>query len=683
MADTKENTYQDFYKKIKEQNGIEEIWKKLLVIVKDACDFTEEDNILKFFTIFFSLLDDGNTCACLDVNELFEKWNTKWNGLLMVSETKRSESEEQADDDLFKAIIKTGIDYINDGKCNNIAGTRDENKLFILKEIDGKKWIFPNKYFQAKLSIEARINVLMPDFGNTQVNDDECQNIIDYFKEVTNGMILEKKQALIIAKGLKENIVVTGGPGTGKTTAVCYLLWKLFQQTDEDGCSYCDYRLYLAAPSGKAAERMKESISDSLNDFKETVRKAEENQKIVECLSSAESYTVHRLLSYNPGQNNFSYNAKNQFNKKSIFIIDEASMIDIILFRNLLEAIPEGAKVFILGDADQLPSVQAGAVLEELVGKRKNNVVALTESKRFNSKSEVGRLKDMIEISDPFPADKKSWTDYGTWLEDYNGFNFADDSAKKGNPVFFYEFKEVVNKGHDETKREQLEKVLEKWSEAFCEDLVKKSLFEDFEDAKSKIKKLWEDVNIAKILCAENRGFRGVEEINENISKQVCKITEIDADDEGYFIGQPLIVTQNQKMFKLYNGDTGIVVGFKGNNTKYLMVEKKASEKESNETESDQNLFFRIGDFMFYTLSLLPNDSIETAYAITIHKSQGSGYKNIMVVLPEKPRHPLLNRQIVYTAITRTKGNTYIIATPTALNSAKETIIVRDTMLEF
>lgn len=685
MADTEEKkiTYIDFYNSIKEQNGIDALWKKILDLIKTFCNFSDEDDILKFFCIYFSLLDDGNTCICLDETILLEKWLTKWNGLLLVSNTRYSPNKEKEILETFTTIIKTSLAKFEENNCANIISQQtDENKLFIVKEIDGKKWLFPSKFFNAKMSIENRINNLFPDRGSSQIPENRFQEIREYFKNLT-GFSLETQQALVIAKSSTENLIVTGGPGTGKTTAVCYLLWQLFNQHDEEGISYCDYKLYLAAPSGKAAERMKESISGTVSYFKEDeIKNNPIYEAILQKLSSAESYTVHRLLNYNPGKNSFEYNQENQFDKKSIFVIDEASMIDIMLFKSLLEAIPNGAKVFILGDKDQLPSVQAGAVFEEFVNKRINNCVKLDISKRLNNDSEAGRLKNMIEIPNPFPTKKEDWKkEYGTWISDIKNFKFSSDE-EDSNPVFFYELKEPENKLRDASKKEQLRNLLEKWSKVFYEGLTDIMLFENKKEALTSAKGKYDLINQAKILCAERQGFRGVEEINLSISKNICKNKTIEADDEGYFIGQPLIVTKNQKMFNLYNGDIGVVVGFKDSKIKYLMVEKKTAKDETETDDKEDSLFFRAGDFMFYALSLLPGDAIEPAYAITIHKSQGSEYKNLLIVLPEKLGHPLLNRQIVYTAITRTKGKTYIVSTPKALDCAKQTVIVRNTMLE-
>ena len=152
----------------------------------------------------------------------------------------------------------------------------------------------------------------------------------------------------------------------------------------------------------------------------------------------------------------------------------------------------------------------------------------------------------------------------------------------------------------------------------------------------------------------------------------------------------PVFLTKNQKMFNLYNGDTGIVFEseYDGNVIKYLMVKKtaKKSNSENKEQDSSNQSFgsiFQVGSYIFYPLYLLPRESLEVAYAITIHKAQGSGYEAILIFLPENINNPLLNRQILYTALTRTKGSTYLLANENILKQAVEREIVRTTMIQF
>jgi exodeoxyribonuclease V alpha subunit len=175
---------------------------------------------------------------------------------------------------------------------------------------------------------------------------------------------------------------------------------------------------------------------------------------------------------------------------------------------------------------------------------------------------------------------------------------------------------------------------------------------------------IWDLSLSRRILSAERRGVQGVEQIN----KAACILIRKHWRSKGhslpgyskYIPGQLLMITKNQEMFKLYNGDTGIVV-FK-DNTPYLMLKKDG--------------------FVFYQLSLLSSDAIETAFAITIHKSQGSEYDEVTMFLPKQVGHPLLNNQILYTGITRAKSVVEIIATKKTYAAACEPPTRRDTGIE-
>jgi exodeoxyribonuclease V alpha subunit len=131
-------------------------------------------------------------------------------------------------------------------------------------------------------------------------------------------------------------------------------------------------------------------------------------------------------------------------------------------------------------------------------------------------------------------------------------------------------------------------------------------------------------------------------------------------------------------MYNLSNGDIGVIISF--NNQKYLMV-KRIQNNTKDKLVDTEELIQQKGDYLFYPIYLLPQDAIEPAYAITIHKSQGSEYDNILVFLPESEHSPLLNRQILYTGITRTKNATYIVSNQTNIDKAVQTPESRDTML--
>jgi exodeoxyribonuclease V alpha subunit len=189
---------------------------------------------------------------------------------------------------------------------------------------------------------------------------------------------------------------------------------------------------------------------------------------------------------------------------------------------------------------------------------------------------------------------------------------------------------------------------------------------------------LYDKSEPAKILCGSNKGAAGVDNINQ-IVRNFLKNEHPETQNLIHYPSEIMMINKNNKLLDLYNGDTGVLIKFKNDSTLYFMLQKTSLLIEKDGYVQDK--IFKIGKFVFYPLRMISKNEIDTAYAISIHKSQGSGYKNILVTLPSQKGHPLLNRQIIYTAITRTKGNTYIISNIDRLNEAKDTILKRDTNL--
>ena len=651
----------------------------------------------KFLTLCLSLLDDGNTRIALDAKQFSATWAKKWNGLvtLRISSTDEEMSESDfATASDFDEIISGGIQDILTNDFSAIMENRDSDetsvedefgKPFVLAKRQSGTHLYFTKHFDAKCVIEKSAKTLFkngckPSDKQIALCTDKIANIC---KPFANGkpFIIKNRQAEAIIRGQTENLVITGGPGTGKTTVVLYILWNLLESHSE----MIDWNIYLAAPSGKAADRMRESLIDGLSRIRDEKKTGEPNARIFRKLNELESSTLHRLLRFSKGKGGFTFNRNEQFPPNSIFVIDEASMIDIEMFAALLEAIPEGARIFILGDPFQLPSVDSGAVLGEILKVKSGTdfSVKLNESNRFDDKSNIGKLAGEIKLI----AESKDSTNFIP--HKFTGsVAFANEDEFKDH-VFFRQLETDNAPLSKKEEDKRIESFIAEWARDFAklpelaEEIHPERTGTEKDDPDhletARRNEIWQLSLTKRILCAERRGLRGIENINKKVCSKIKSLWRahqksqgktVEWSDTGYFPGQLLIITKNQEMFKLYNGDTGIVI-FDGN-TPYIML-KKTPPRNSDEGIQ------RRDDFIFYPLSVLPEDAITTAFAITIHKSQGSEYNHVTMFLPTRIGHPLLTNQILYTGVTRAKKSVTIIASDETFRAAVTTVSERDT----
>lgn len=637
-----------FFRGLHELNGISELNFHLLELVYGITEI-EALCTKKFLALVFSLQDDGNTRFTLEAESFYGKWKKKWDSLVLLAlEHDRSDSYSNfADARDFYEIIDEGIKDL-------LKKVGDDNPVLKVEDVSGSKYLYVKKYYKAKLAIEECCAKHFSD--GSEPSEMEIESCLTELRKLNSRFDDNREQASAIIRGQKQNLIVTGGPGTGKTTVVLYILWFLLKNSSE----FLDWTIHLAAPSGKASDRMLESLRNGLSGIDEAELSG--NKEIADKLRNLESSTIHRLLSVNPATNSFTYNSDHQFSRESIFIIDEASMIDVCLFSSLLEAIPEGAKIFILGDPYQLPSVEAGAVLGEIIQSPKNFVVHLKESKRFRDAPEIGRIAGYIKsLADGRCSDENFEYDFIR----FSDFDFEGASAGR-NSVSYVTL---------DDRRKQICSMTENWYKTFD----KLSILADnvtpladgaevSEEQENCRNELWNLSLERRILCAEKQGECGVRNINAVAAtylRKHCR-SEIRSCSE-YFPGELLIINRNLRMFRLYNGDTGVVV-FDGD-VPYLML-KKSVDGRSGEGNSA---------FIFYKLALLPKDVLEDAFAITIHKSQGSEYERVIVVLPSRIGHPLLNNQIIYTGITRAKQSAVVIADRKSFDAGCRILTERDT----
>lgn len=403
--------------------------------------------------------------------------------------------------------------------------------------------------------------------------------------------------------------IITGGPGTGKTTTVSRILTMLLTLTP-------DMHIALAAPTGKAANRMAESLK----------RVQYNNPVIREKINNLVPSTIHRLLGSQKNSIYFKHDTGRPL-PYDLVIIDESSMIDIALFSKLLSAIQPSTKVILLGDKDQLASVEAGSIFGDLcnaeayinifstqrarwfgqftqmplpVSEHINNtiilfehVIALQYSHRFSTEKGIGQLSNAI-----ISSNKDAIQSF---------FNNEDDE------VFI-----------DETYSED---IFNRFLDGYL-DYIQET---DINTAFNKLNRL-------KVLCALREGNEGIVSTNARIEKYLQSRKWIHRNTE-FYENRPVIITKNNYELGLFNGDTGIVKRDEHGNLKVWF--------ESSE-----------GSLISFQPSSI--EAAETVYAMTIHKSQGSELDNIMIVLPKNEDTALLTRELLYTAVTRARNRVII-----------------------
>ena len=430
--------------------------------------------------------------------------------------------------------------------------------------------------------------------------------------------------------------VITGGPGTGKTTTVCAILRALLMQNPD----WTVRDIALAAPTGRAAQRMQEAILAQCRGL--------EGEKIAEIAREIEGSTVHRLIGgYAP---NWKHDEKHKLERK-VVIVDETSMVDLYLMQALLKALDRKTRLILLGDADQLPSVETGAVLGDLTG--------IGIDARIVKRLEVcERAKgEVLDVSKAINDCGEK--DVAALVASWSGkkiLALPETSAAPAEGAS--EFRWLEPKA-DITRQEIME-FHSKWMSG-CRLAELARAFESNDPAFSGVgsessKALFGELNRRRILTLVREGRYGVKEANAHLLKEAKRAAEKPYADYLSLVGIPIMVTKNTPERKLFNGDVGVTV--KGPNGMVV-------------------LFPRGQKTVACPVALLPEH--ELAYAMTVHKSQGSEFENVMVVLPDDARHPLLTRQIVYTGITRAKKRAVVMGTEDALKTAISHCIVRNT----
>ncbi len=414
------------------------------------------------------------------------------------------------------------------------------------------------------------------------------QQLDDLFPNVASDDMQRKACEVAATQGMA---LITGGPGTGKTTTVVKLLALLVGQAHASGQHL---RIHLAAPTGKAAARLSESIQNALSQH------ALSNAlSAVQDTIPTQTQTLHRLLNSN--------SRRVQPLASDVVVIDEASMIDLEMMARLMQSVDVKARLILLGDKDQLASVEAGAVMAQLCGGAllREQTVTLTHSHRFDAQSGIGQWAKTVN------ADHNASAVNALWDSTPQGFVSATHNVTRISATQLHH--SGFAQGVRQAWQPWLDLLAPHQQGQACDDAQALALLQSFSHF--------------CVLCALREGSFGVNQLNAQIAQA------LHMGEGAWYVGRPVMVTRNNYALDVMNGDIGMCLPSPQGGLRVAFADGANAVRWINPSRLD---------------------SVETVFAMTVHKSQGSEFRHVLLVLPPQDA-PVLTRELIYTGITRAK----------------------------
>lgn len=525
-----------------------------------------------------------------------------------------------------------------------------------------EKYLYFHKYFFSALQVKDNILQRI-------IAEDHQKNFFKTWQWLENeelklsSFTLNPEQKLAIALCLtRKTCIISGGPGTGKTTIASRIVYY-FLKTKKIQCT----DIILSAPTGKAAQKLYETVvmqidelvDDSIDWQPDLIR----------------SSTLHTLLKYNTRKNHFHYNRTNQLSAQLI-LVDEVSMIDVSMMSLFLQAIASDTVLLFLGDKNQLPSVDAGAVLSDLLSDTEplysrdiltavaKTYPKLSQLKLGENHAAVDRIALLQTINRQKENDIRKNSIIKISQNIINGiYPKAIEVITTGKITSFLLEEHTGVYRMAPTRIDQWKVILKlifqnyfhntlKEIQAFTQRVGSIDMLGSQENRK--LKRFFSDLMRIKILGLIKNGVYGVNYINQFFE---ALVGGVGGRHRGNFIeGLPVMITRNQPDLSLFNGNQGILLQI--GQTRYFVIDRGASFE-----------FIALGRIIHY----------ETSFAMTVHKSQGSEYRDVFMVFPQDLQLNLLSREIVYTGITRAKKMVVLFTNDELLQKAVETSIHRET----
>ncbi len=484
---------------------------------------------------------------------------------------------------------------------------------------------------------------------------DSVESLAVFAASIQQEQTLDWQKIAVAIAASNKFSVISGGPGTGKTTTVIKLLALLIQLDTPLASSEVmtlkpGLNIELVAPTGKAAARLSESISGALGKLKVA-------QSVKEKIPTKAS-TIHRLLGVIPNSNRFKHNEENRLHV-DVLIVDEASMIDISLMAKLFAAIAPHTKVILLGDRDQLSSVEAGAVFADICGDLSLGA-SYSESTRNWLSEQSGFCANVLSN----PANSETSVVANGLALLHKSYRFGQFSgigalAKAVNHGDIAALKRVWRQGYqdiglhqqNDNNRQQIVQMSVNGYKGYLEQAKRIETADD-------IYKVIRLFNQFQLLTPLRAGKFGLEELNQAIETSLNRYRFIDLTQGVWYLGRPVMILSNDHGQQLYNGDIGILL----------------PDIEDEEGAARVYFIMADGQLKSFLPSRLP--AHETVYAMTIHKSQGSEFDNVVISMPNQ-WSALLTKELVYTGITRAKQSVDIFCSAQILQKSMLTKTLR------
>ncbi|MDV6236703.1 AAA family ATPase [Leptospira ellisii] len=542
---------------------------------------------------------------------------------------------------------------------------------FVVGKYDGEEWAYFEKTYRSKTELEELLRNEIKSASPLQIDLENAKTILTDLQ--SESFALKKGQIEAVLACLASSFqIVSGGPGTGKTTVITFILeilnrLKLLPRPEE---------IALVAPTGRAAQRLTESLRENLTKLSDS-----------ETYSHLRGGTVHGLLSYKRRLGDFYYGKERSLPHRLI-VIDEVSMIDLDLMLSLFRALPAERtseskppfRLLLIGDPNQLPSVEKGAVLSDFLSvfdSKKGSFVSELEESNRQKPGTDGKLSRIVVLSEEILEYSNDNLNLGARIDETfpRTDRIGEDVPYQSEVVWL---RGSSAKRPDFLSRDEMTEKL--WNDVFYPQISRISSWriggESLNDA-AFYETFHKEIGRFRCLTVYRKGPRGVEAIQNRLmnhaARDLFRKRDLDEDNvlpirlaQGlYFSGLPILIVQNDPSRKLFNGDVGIVLRM------YDTGELRA--------------VFPIDRRLYpFALDTLPKH--EPAFVTTVHKSQGSEYDTILIYLPDaltseddRTADRLLNRNVLYTGITRAKKQVILAGDPTSWQFGIETKKERNT----